>query len=77
MGSLGASYISHMVSDARVSPPEYASHYSEHLIYLPHTYVVNDYRQQVCVFCPREAHAPRVATSVSSMRSARNSAACK
>ena len=46
VGTLGADYISHMVSDARVSPPEFARHYAEHLIYMPHTYVVNDYRQQ-------------------------------
>jgi len=50
VGTLGADYISHMVSDARVSPPEFVQHYTEHLIYMPHTYVVNDYRQQAVEF---------------------------
>ena len=53
VGTLGADYISHMVSDARVSPPEFARHYAEHLIYMPHTYVVNDYRQQAIEFVAR------------------------
>lgn len=44
VGTLGASYVGHMVSDRLVSPPEYAEHSTEKFIYMPHTYVVNDYR---------------------------------
>ena len=44
VGTLGASYVGHMVSDRLVSPPEYASHFTEKFVYMPHTYVVNDYR---------------------------------
>jgi len=58
VGTLGADYISHMVSDARVSPPEFAQHYTERLIYMPHTYVVNDYRQQAQEFRAAPGDAP-------------------
>jgi protein O-GlcNAc transferase len=46
VGSLGARYVQQMVADARVAPPEHAAHFAERLLYMPHTYVVNDYRQQ-------------------------------
>jgi len=45
VGTLGASYVQYMVSDRIVSPPEYVGHYTEKLVFMPHTYVVNDYRE--------------------------------
>mmetsp|Transcript_21307 Transcript_21307/g.70625 ORF Transcript_21307/g.70625 Transcript_21307/m.70625 type:complete len:924 (-) Transcript_21307:72-2843(-) len=52
VGTLGAAYVGHMVTDVRVSPPEFQEHYKERLLYMPHTYVVNDYRQQHAEFVP-------------------------
>ncbi|KAJ1492260.1 glycosyl transferase family 41-domain-containing protein [Baffinella frigidus] len=46
VGTLGADYISHMVADTRVSPPEFAAHYTERLLYMPHTYVAVDHTLQ-------------------------------
>jgi hypothetical protein len=37
----------YMVADRVAAPPEYAMHFRERLLMMPHTYVVNDYRQQV------------------------------
>jgi len=46
VGTLGADYITHMISDSTVAPPEYQAHFVEKMLYMPWTYVVNDYRQQ-------------------------------
>ena len=35
-----------MVADRVAAPVEYALHFTERLLMMPHTYVVNDYRQQ-------------------------------
>uniref|UniRef100_A0A7S4PES0 protein O-GlcNAc transferase n=1 Tax=Guillardia theta TaxID=55529 RepID=A0A7S4PES0_GUITH len=43
-GSSGAAYIDFLVSDKIVSPPEARALYSEHLVLLPGTYQVNDYK---------------------------------
>ncbi|CAM9400208.1 unnamed protein product [Chrysoparadoxa australica] len=42
-GSSGAPYIDWMLADKYVAPPEHAAHYSEKLLYMPHTYQVNTY----------------------------------
>ncbi|KAG9407850.1 hypothetical protein AC1031_021089 [Aphanomyces cochlioides] len=48
-GTLGASYVDYLVTDAYVTPPEHADHYTEKLIMLPNSYQVNyiemDYKQ--------------------------------
>lgn len=45
-GTMGASYVPYMIADERVIPPENRSEYSERgIIYMPHSYFVNDYRQ--------------------------------
>jgi len=44
-GTLGASYIQFMIADQVVVPLESAVHYSEKMIYMPHSYFVNDYAQ--------------------------------
>ena len=38
----------YMVADRVAAPVDYALHFTERLLMMPHTYVVNDYRQQVC-----------------------------
>ena len=42
-GTLGADYVPFLLTDALVSPPELRAAYSEHLLYLPRSYYVNDY----------------------------------
>lgn len=45
-GSLGAPYIDYFLTDKVSSPPELADRmHSEKLLYLPHTYFVNDHKQ--------------------------------
>eukprot|EP00245_Coleochaete_scutata_P005975 TRINITY_DN2002_c0_g3_i1.p1 TRINITY_DN2002_c0_g3~~TRINITY_DN2002_c0_g3_i1.p1 ORF type:complete len:980 (-),score=185.90 TRINITY_DN2002_c0_g3_i1:691-3630(-) len=44
-GTTGANYIDYLVTDEVVSPPEFAHLYSEKLVYVPHCYFVNDYKQ--------------------------------
>jgi protein O-GlcNAc transferase len=44
-GTTGADYIDYLVTDELVSPTRYAHIYSEKLVYLPHCYFVNDYKQ--------------------------------
>jgi protein O-GlcNAc transferase len=44
-GSLGADYIEYLVSDKFTSPPSLSYLYSEKLIWMPHSYFVNDHLQ--------------------------------
>jgi predicted O-linked N-acetylglucosamine transferase (SPINDLY family) len=41
-GTLGAEYIDYLIGDPTVIPPEHQSHYSEKIVYLPHSYLPND-----------------------------------
>lgn len=44
-GTLGADYVQYAVVDRTVVPEEYSEFYSEKLIYMPHSYFVNDHKQ--------------------------------
>jgi len=44
-GTLGADYVQYMIVDRTVVPSEYRQFYSENLIYMNHSYFVNDHRQ--------------------------------
>ena len=44
-GSSGASYMDYIITDRVTSPLEFASHYSEKLAYMPHTYFIGDHKQ--------------------------------
>mmetsp|Transcript_34492 Transcript_34492/g.43546 ORF Transcript_34492/g.43546 Transcript_34492/m.43546 type:complete len:954 (-) Transcript_34492:361-3222(-) len=44
-GTLGADYVQYMIVDREVVPPAYRQFYSEHLLYMSHSYFVNDHRQ--------------------------------
>jgi len=46
-GTLGADYMEYMVADARVVPNDasYQQFYDEKLVYMPHSYFVNDHKQ--------------------------------
>jgi protein O-GlcNAc transferase len=45
-GTTGADFFDYLITDKTVTPEEHASYYSEHPVYMPHTYQVNE-RQQV------------------------------
>jgi len=44
-GSMGAKFIQYMVADMVACPPAAQSLYSEKLVYMPHSYFVNDHKQ--------------------------------
>lgn len=44
-GTMGADFIDYMVSDHSVVPDEATPYYTEHQIFMPHSYFVNDHRQ--------------------------------
>jgi protein O-GlcNAc transferase len=44
-GGTGAEFFDYMITDRTVSPKEHASFYSENLVYMPHSYQVNDHLQ--------------------------------
>ena len=44
-GTMGASFMNYLITDVIASPPDTAHLYTEHLIYMPHTYFVTDHRQ--------------------------------
>ena len=46
-GTLGAPYMDYLVADQTLIPEDSRSHYSEKIIYLPHSYQVNDARRPV------------------------------
>ena len=46
-GTMGASYIDHIVADAIVIPPGQESHYAENVLRLPNSYQANDSRRRV------------------------------
>ena len=45
-GTLGAAYIDYLIADKTLVPQQSQQHYSEKIVYLPHSYQVND-RQRV------------------------------
>lgn len=44
-GTMGADYIDYLISDKTTTPINYIKYYSENIIWMPHTYFVNDYMQ--------------------------------
>lgn len=44
-GTMGASYIDYMIADEIVIPNQYRQYYSEKIMYMPHSYFVNDHKQ--------------------------------
>jgi predicted O-linked N-acetylglucosamine transferase (SPINDLY family) len=41
-GTMGADFVDYLIGDANITPPEYAAHYTEKLMRLPHSYQPND-----------------------------------
>jgi predicted O-linked N-acetylglucosamine transferase (SPINDLY family) len=46
-GTTGADFIDYLITDKIVTPPEHAAFYSEKLVFLPHSYQVNDHQQAI------------------------------
>ncbi len=46
-GTTGATYIDYIIADETVIPPDSRCHYSEKVVYLPHSYQVNDSRRRI------------------------------
>ncbi|MGD9120638.1 MAG: hypothetical protein PVG59_08145, partial [Desulfobacterales bacterium] len=46
-GTTGADFIDYLISDRIVTPLEHAPFYSEKLVFLPHSYQVNDHHQEI------------------------------
>lgn len=44
-GTLGADYMQYMIADDTLVPPECRRFYTENLLYMPHSYFVNDHKQ--------------------------------
>jgi predicted O-linked N-acetylglucosamine transferase (SPINDLY family) len=46
-GTMGAHYIDYLIADPIVVTPDSRPHYTENIIYLPHSYQVNDTRRRI------------------------------
>jgi predicted O-linked N-acetylglucosamine transferase (SPINDLY family) len=46
-GTMGAPYFDYIVADKTVIPPESQQHFSEKIVYLPHSYQVNDSKRKI------------------------------
>ncbi|MEM7394009.1 MAG: tetratricopeptide repeat protein, partial [Verrucomicrobiota bacterium] len=54
-GTSGADFFDYMLADPVVVPEEHATYYTEHIVYLPHCYQVNDHGQRIDPNPPRRA----------------------
>ncbi len=52
--SWGAGYIDYLIGDSTVVPPEHRPHYSEKIVYLPHSFMPNDSTRDIDVTPTRE-----------------------
>ncbi len=59
-GTTGADFVDYLITDRVVTPPEHAPFYSEQLVFLPHSYQVNDHQQAIadCVWPRKDAGLP-------------------
>ncbi len=53
-GTLGAEYIDYLIADPTVIPVEQQPHYSEKIVYLPHSYLPNDSKRKIGTTPTRE-----------------------
>jgi predicted O-linked N-acetylglucosamine transferase (SPINDLY family)/glycosyltransferase involved in cell wall biosynthesis len=51
-GTLGATYIDYILTDAVLTPPEETAYFTETCVYLPHCYQINDNQQQPAPLIP-------------------------
>ena len=53
--TMGTDYIDYIIADRYIIPPEYKTFYTESVVYLPHTFQVNDTKRQIAVRTPSRA----------------------
>jgi protein O-GlcNAc transferase len=46
-GSTGADFLDYIITDKIVTPEDHAPYYTEHFVYMPHCYQVNDHNQSI------------------------------
>jgi predicted O-linked N-acetylglucosamine transferase (SPINDLY family) len=51
-GTMGADHIDYLIADEVVVPPEQASAYAEKIVWMPHSYQVNDSRREIAPATP-------------------------
>jgi len=56
-GTMGADYVDYLLADELVIPPQHYAHYTEKVVYLPHTYQVNDSKRRIAERTPSRAEA--------------------
>lgn len=56
-GTMGAAYMDYLIADATLVPPADIEHYAEKVVYLPHTYQVNDSSRLISEESLRRAEA--------------------
>lgn len=54
-GTSGADYMDYIIADRHVIPPEHEIFYTERVVYLPHTYQVNDSKRRIAERVPTRA----------------------
>ncbi|MDX2211782.1 MAG: tetratricopeptide repeat protein [Oculatellaceae cyanobacterium bins.114] len=54
-GTMGADFMDYVLTDAIITPPELAPTMTEHCVYLPHCYQINDNQQTIALAPPRTA----------------------
>jgi len=59
-GTMGAPYIDYIIADKTIIPPESQQYYSEQVVYMPHSYQVNDSKRKISerVFSKQELGLP-------------------
>ena len=59
-GTMGANYIDYLIADKVLIPPASRVHYSEKIVYLPHSYMVNDASRPIAdkIFSRKELDLP-------------------
>jgi predicted O-linked N-acetylglucosamine transferase (SPINDLY family) len=55
--TMGTDYIDYIIADRYVIPPEHRTFYTERVVYLPHTFQVNDSKRQVAIRTPARAES--------------------
>jgi len=56
-GTMGADYIDYMIADETVIPSQFRQYYTEKMIYMPHSYFLNDHKQS-CRYILDQANLP-------------------
>ncbi len=56
-GTMGAEYIDYLLADRVVVPPAHLAHYTENVVYLPDSYLVNDSTRRIAERTPTRAEA--------------------